>query len=564
MKRIAFYGRVSTEDQQDPEASRQWQLSRAQSLIAPHGGEIVDEYFDVGESRSVPWKRRPEAGRLLASLTDENRGFDAVVIGEPQRAFYGSQYSDTFPLFVHFGVELWVPEIGGPIDPASDAHDLIMNLYGGMGKGERNRIKTRVRTAMNAQVALDGRYQGGRPPYGYRLADAGPHPNPAKAADGRRLHVLEPHPDYAPIVKRIFSDYLDGTGIKAIASALTAEGIPSPSAADPNRNRHRSSSRGAWGQSAIRAILKNPRYTGYQVWARQRKDEVLLDIDDVAAGHVTKQRWNPEDEWQWSREPAHEALISKDDWQAVQDEFAAGTRRSAPSRRRTHDYMLKGMITCSSCGRKLVANVVRGRLQYRCRMKDEYPGLDHPRSLSVREDQLLPTIDRWLAQLFDEDHIDETVSSLANVESNDINTAEEMAARRTIKECDKRIANFETALGVTDDADTIAGFARQIERTRAERKSAELRLRRLTTGKGLTEEEIRTVVQSLADAVELLAAASPEDRRRVYEAAQLEVLYDHENRRAQLSVAPRVTGGVGGATQTPSTYIPWIGSYAAA
>ena len=548
MKRIAFYGRVSTEDQQDPEASRQWQLSRAQSLIAPHGGEIVDEYFDVGESRSVPWKRRPEAGRLLASLTDENRGFDAVVIGEPQRAFYGSQYSDTFPLFVHFGVELWVPEIGGPIDPASDAHDLIMNLYGGMGKGERNRIKTRVRTAMNAQVALDGRYQGGRPPYGYRLADAGPHPNPAKAADGRRLHVLEPHPDYAPIVKRIFSDYLDGTGIKAIASALTAEGIPSPSAADPNRNRHRSSSRGAWGQSAVRAILKNPRYTGYQVWARQRKDEVLLDIDDVAAGHVTKQRWNPEDEWQWSREPAHEALISKDDWQAVQDEFAAGTRRSAPSRRRTHDYMLKGMITCSSCGRKLVANVVRGRLQYRCRMKDEYPGLDHPRSLSVREDQLLPTIDRWLAQLFDEDHIDETVSSLAKVESNDINTAEEMAARRTIKECDKRIANFETALGVTDDADTITGFARQIERTRAERKNAELRLRRLTTGKGLTEDEIRAVVQSLADAVELLAAASPEDRRRVYEAAQLEVLYDHENRRAQLSVAPRVTGGVGGGT----------------
>lgn len=548
MKRIAFYGRVSTEDQQDPEASRQWQLSRAESLIAPHGGEIVDEYFDVGESRSVPWKRRPEAGRLLAALTDENRGFDAVVIGEPQRAFYGSQYSDTFPLFVHFGVELWIPEIGGPIDPGSDAHDLIMNLYGGMGKGERNRIKTRVRTAMNAQVALDGRYQGGRPRYGYRLADAGPHPNPAKAADGRRLHVLEPHPDYAPIVKRIFSEYLEGTGIKAIASALTAEGIPSPSAADPNRNRHRSSSRGAWGQSAVRAILKNPRYTGYQVWARQRKDEVLLDIDDVAAGHVTKQRWNPEDEWQWSREPAHEALISKNDWQAVQDEFAAGTRRSAPSRRRTHDYMLKGMITCSSCGRKLVANVVRGRLQYRCRMKDEYPGLDHPRSLSVREDQLLPTIDRWLAQLFDEDHIDETVSSLAKVESNDINTAEEMAARRTIKECDKRIANFETALGVTDDADTIAGFARQIERTRAERKNAELRLRRLTTGKGLTEEEIRTVVQSLADAVELLAAASPEDRRRVYEAAQLEVLYDHENRRAQLSVAPRVTGGVGGGT----------------
>lgn len=548
MKHVAFYGRVSTEDQQDPEASRQWQRSRAEALIAPHGGVIVAEYFDIGESRSLPWKRRPQAARLLEALMDEDRGFDAVVIGEPQRAFYGSQYGDTFPLFVHFGVELWVPEIGGPVDPTSDAHDLIMNLYGGMGKGERNRIKTRVRTAMTAQVALDGKYQGGRPPYGYRLADAGPHPNPAKAADGRRLHVLEPHPDYAPVVRRIFADFLAGTGIKALATALTDEGIPSPSAADPDRNQHRTSSRGAWGQSAVRAILKNPRYTGYQVWARQRKDEVLLDIDDVAAGHVTKQRWNPESDWQWSREPAHAPLVSRDHWDAVQDVFAAGERRSSPQRQRQYDYLLKGMITCSVCGRKLVANTVRGRLQYRCRMKDEYPGLDHPRSLSVREDELLPTIDNWLGQLFDHRHLDDTIESLANVKTDQLGAAEELAARRAIKDCDKRIANFERALGVTDDPDTLAGFARQIERARAERKSAELGLRRLTTGKGMTEDEIRQVVQSLADAVKLLAGASVADRRRIYEAAQLEVLYDHENRRAQLSVAPRVTGGVGGGT----------------
>ena len=295
--------------------------------------------------------------------------------------------------------------------------------------------------------------------------------------------MLEPHSTYAPVVQRIFSDFLAGSGIKAIASALTAEGIPSPSAADPSRNRHRTSSQGAWGQSAIRAILKNPRYTGYQVWARQRKDEVLLDIDDVAAGHVTKQRWNPADQWQWSREPAHPALITRDDWDATQDVFTAGTRRSQPQRQRKHDYMLKGMVTCNDCGRKLVANSVRGRLIYQCRMKTEYPGLEHPKSLSVREDHLLPTIDNWLGELFDPDHIDHTIETLANVETDQIDAAEELAARRTIKDCDKRIANFEIALGTTNDPDTIAGFARQIERTRAERKSAELRLRRLTTGK---------------------------------------------------------------------------------
>ena len=66
--RFAFYGRVSTEDQQDPEASRGWQIRRARTLIEPHGGAIVEEYFDVGQSRSVPWKRRPEASRLLADV----------------------------------------------------------------------------------------------------------------------------------------------------------------------------------------------------------------------------------------------------------------------------------------------------------------------------------------------------------------------------------------------------------------------------------------------------------------------------------------------------------------
>jgi hypothetical protein len=44
-------------------------------------------------------------------------------------------------VFTHYGVELWVPEVGGPIDPDSEAHDLIMSVFGGMSKGERNRVK---------------------------------------------------------------------------------------------------------------------------------------------------------------------------------------------------------------------------------------------------------------------------------------------------------------------------------------------------------------------------------------------------------------------------------------
>lgn len=79
-----------------------------------HGGEIVEEFFDIGTSRSLPWKRRPQANRLLDKLAQPGRGFEAVAIGEPQRAFYGNQFGLTFPIFAHYGVQLWVPEVGGP------------------------------------------------------------------------------------------------------------------------------------------------------------------------------------------------------------------------------------------------------------------------------------------------------------------------------------------------------------------------------------------------------------------------------------------------------------------
>lgn len=234
-----------------------------------------------------------------------------------------------------------MPEVGGPIDPGSDAHEIVMSLYGGMSKGERNRIKTRVRSAMAAQAAIEGRVLGGRPPYGYVLADSGPHPNQAKAAAGQRVNRLEPDPVAAPVVERIFAEFLSGKGIYAIAEGLTADGILSPSAYDPERNRHRATSNGAWSKSAVRAILKNPRYTGHQVWNRQRREEVLVDVHDVALGHQTKMRWNERSQWIWSEQPTHQALAGLDDFETAQRLFQRGGHRSP---RRT------GAVDTSSVG----------------------------------------------------------------------------------------------------------------------------------------------------------------------------------------------------------------------
>jgi site-specific DNA recombinase len=70
--RFAFYGRVSTEDYQDPVTSRARQLGQAAALMAGHG-QINAEFFDAGQSRVLPWARRPQAGALLAAMADPGR-----------------------------------------------------------------------------------------------------------------------------------------------------------------------------------------------------------------------------------------------------------------------------------------------------------------------------------------------------------------------------------------------------------------------------------------------------------------------------------------------------------
>ena len=392
--RFAFYGRVSTEDWQDPESSRARQREQAEALVRGHG-RVVAEFFDEGESRTVAWGRRPEAARLVALLADPGRGWDAIVIGEYERAFYGSQYAAMAPLFEHYGVQLWMPEAGGRVDFASEHDERTMTMLGLSSKREVTRTSIRVRTAMAVQTRDQGRYLGGRPPYGYRLGDAGPHPNKAHAAWGRRAHRLEPDPETAHVVRWTFAQRLAGHSTARIARALNEAGVPCPSAADPGRNPHRTGT--GWTLGTVAAILQNPRYTGHQVWNRQRTDKDLADPADVSLGHKSVQRWNLPDGWVISSEPAHEALVSEADFIAVQEISAARGPSprgdlTGPQQRR---YLLAGLLACGTCGRRMESAWSNGKPAYRCRhghTSATPPDPGRPGNAYVREDRILPRL----------------------------------------------------------------------------------------------------------------------------------------------------------------------------
>jgi site-specific DNA recombinase len=383
--RFVFYGRLSTKEHQDCDTSRRWQLECAHDLIAGTG-TIVAEYLDVGCSRRRSWQRRPEAAALLAAVTAGGSGFDAVVVGEYERAFCGRQVFDLLPVLRGAGVGLWLPELLGPVDADDPAHRAVLIELGARSQREVQRARHRVMEAMRVQTRDQGRYLGGRPPYGYLLADAGPHPNPTHAGWGRKLRRLEPDPVTARHVRWIFARRLAGHSMADIACALNTRGVPCPSAHDRGRNRHR---RGAgWQVRSVAAILENPRYTGRQVWNRQSQH---TDLAGPAAGEPARGR-NQRDDWVISRRPAHRALISEADFVAAQKISALATPEDGAPRR---PYRLTGLLICVFCERRMEPHWAHGRAWYRCRhgadrTKPAGPGT--ARAVYVREDRALAQI----------------------------------------------------------------------------------------------------------------------------------------------------------------------------
>jgi len=193
----------------------------------------------------------------------------------------------------------------------------------------------------------------------------------------------------------MFAQRLTGRSIAGIAHALNDDHIPSPSSADADRNPHRAGH--GWTVRTVATILANPRYTGRQVWNRQRTDRDLVDPADVRKGHKEVLRWNPAQDWVISTNLAHEPLVSEQDFIAVQ---------AIRSRRPAHDgssrtYLFVGLLRCGICNRRMDAHWVNNRPGYRCRHGHNSAKIataDHPGNLYVREDETLAYLTEHLAR----------------------------------------------------------------------------------------------------------------------------------------------------------------------
>jgi len=136
------------------------------------------------------------------------------------------------------------------IDTDSEQSDVQMTVHGLVDSLYVKELAKKTHRGLES-CALRGLHTGGRC-FGYSTLAVGEGPS-------KRLVINETE---AAVVREIFEMFAAGQSLKKIAKYLNAQCVPSP--------RSKSSHRGTWCPSAIRAMLKRELYRGEIVWNRSK------------------------------------------------------------------------------------------------------------------------------------------------------------------------------------------------------------------------------------------------------------------------------------------------------
>jgi DNA invertase Pin-like site-specific DNA recombinase len=147
------------------------------------------------------------------------------------------------------------------------------------------------------------------------------------------------------VVKMIFEKYKQGYGYRAIATILTEEGIPTPSAYRNNSNRPQAST---WIAQHVNRILKNEVYTGTMVSGKTEK----------VSYKSKKTKRKPSSEW-IRIENHHEAIIDKETFDMVQSMI---DKKQVFAPRSKKPALLSGFMKCGRCGSSMYMVRKKGRL----------------------------------------------------------------------------------------------------------------------------------------------------------------------------------------------------------
>ena len=321
--KVAFYGRVSTEEQAE-KGNIGSQVDFANKYFSLHGevSGITDfeVYLDDGVSGTLRLQDRPASAQMM---TDGSAGkFQAVYVYRLDRLARSTLHVlSAFEFFDSLGIAL--KSMTESFDTGTSSGKFFMTMLASIAALERDTILERTQLGKERAIK-DNRWTSGSPPFGYRVGE------------DKRLIIEETE---AETVRLIFKLYLEGMTTVPIAEYLNARNISTPTTSKGLKN----GSGGKWNASHISIILRNNVYAGeYKTMLRSKKhtDGRVIEVP---------------------------ALVGKAD--LLQADKILLSNLDAGRGSKGRDYLLRGLIFCGNCGRALVGSTggrKKDKVYYRC------------------------------------------------------------------------------------------------------------------------------------------------------------------------------------------------------
>ncbi len=153
--------------------------------------------------------------------------------------------------------------------------------------------------------------------------------------------------------------------------------------------------------------------------------------------------------------------------------------------------------------------------------------IHHPRAVYLREAEIAPPLDTWLARTLDPARLPATIAGLAAAQA-DGPSPELAGLREQITQLDRQLTSYRATLDAGADPAVVSAW---ITETQARKLAAEARLRAQIGSQPshqparMTTEEITAVVNAITDVITVLRTAEPADKAALYAQPGLRLTY---------------------------------------
>lgn len=196
---VYAYCRVSTNLQDNGIETQQRAIT---GYAMMKGWNIDHSFLETAVSGSIPVSDRPEGFKLLSIL----KAGDIVITAKLDRMFRSAADAlVTLEELKSMGIELHMIDLGGDVC-GNGISKLVFTILSAVAEQERDRIRERIRETKRYQ-ASEGRYLGGKVPFGYQVSEGQLVPVPEQQAILEQMKAMRAEGiSYSKIGKAIGMD----------------------------------------------------------------------------------------------------------------------------------------------------------------------------------------------------------------------------------------------------------------------------------------------------------------------------------------------------------------------